>query len=508
MGQLCLNGRWADGALTWTLAPALVGESVQAESLLALYEQGNLQAQGGDLPKALALFQRGLSGFLAIDRPDPHHRVAEAALLWGLGTATDRAERGEGGWRTLLQILGPGGQREQLPLGLAINWSHSATLAGFRHDHYLDVVAILDALQRLGWGDVLQGSREGAEAVRERYQMLAPFRARCFEGLMQEERYSEAIAVAQQALTTQRLCDPNDERSLQLWTTLHSVAQRGTPGFSLENFEEDEDQPEVANLPAVRVVWKGSGRLEWRLGETPEDPNLSALARLYAQAAQTADQGDLAAAVGLYDKGLAAWDQLKHPRSCDAVVRAMMLWGKATLQDRLAAAGSSEAWDTLMKLAEPGRGNALPIPLLLRWTQSAGIIASGLKRLGEVQSLLVFLMEMAQHPQLGKADQELNDELIGRFMYLLEGAYGGLEDDPALAADWTLSLQRKVEPDGLILLPLRELLYDALFRAQRHRQAEAVAAEVLAWARQENDPETAAEWDLKARAAKSATSTN
>jgi tetratricopeptide (TPR) repeat protein len=505
MGQLCLNGQWTDGVLTWKRAAALEDSSTEADRLLALYEEGNLRAQGGDLPKALALFQRGMSAFLAIDKPDAHHRVAEAALLWGLGTATDRAERGEGGWRTLLQIMAPGGQRQQLPLGLAINWSHSATLAGYRHDKYVEVCALLDALQRLGWGDELQGSTEASEAVRERYLMLSPFRARSFEGLMQEERFEEAAQVAGRALETQRQCQPQDEQALQLWLSLQAAAARREPRFSLEGGQEEDPDEAESEMPAIRVMWDGKGKLQWRLGVMPEDPNSSALARLYTEAAQNADAGNATAALKLYERGLAAWDDLKHPRSCDAVVRAMMLWGKATLQESLSEDGSPHAWETLMKLAEPGKGNALPLPLLLSWTQSSVIVATGLRRWPQVQALLIFLMEMAMHPKLGRHDEELSQELIQRFLFLLEGAYASIEDDPVLAAEWVRSLQRKVEPPGLILLPLRDLLFHALTAAKRHHEAEAVATEVLVWARQEGEQETARDWDVKARSAKKAT---
>ena len=189
-------------------------------------------------------------------------------------------------------------------------------------------------------------------------------------------------------------------------------------------------------------------------------------------------------------------------------VRAMMLWGKATLQDRLSEDGSPPAWETLMKLAEPGKGNALPLPLVLSWTQSSVIVATGLRRWPQVQALLIFLMEMATHPRLGRNDEDLSQELIQRFMVLLEGAYAGIEDDPVLAAEWVRSLQKKVEPAGLILLPLRDLLFHALTAAKRHHEAEAVATEVLVWARQEGDGETAQEWEAKARSARKAMPAN
>ena len=91
--MICLKGTWSNGTLTWSQAAPLEGSNPDAERLLSLYEEGNLQAQGGDLPKALAIFQRGISGFIAIDNPDAHLRMAQAALLWGLGTASDRADR-------------------------------------------------------------------------------------------------------------------------------------------------------------------------------------------------------------------------------------------------------------------------------------------------------------------------------------------------------------------------------------------------------------------------------
>ena len=506
MSQLCVNGDWSGSTLTWTRGPALDAQgSAQADRFMSLYEEGNLKAQGGDLPKALALFQRGLSELSTVTDPDPHLRVAEAALLWGLGTALDRTDRDEGGWRALTGILGPHQRREQLPLGLAINWSHSATLAGYRHDRYLEVCALLDGLQRLGWGTELEGSREAAEAVRERYAMLASFRARCFEGLMQEERFEEAAQVAERALLTQRQCDPQDEATLSLWTALQEAATRRQKGFRLpvqaSEHAEVQATPEQGQPPAVRILWDGQGKVEWRLGELPEDPHNSALVRLYAEAAEAADRGDVREALALYDKGLAAWEELRHPRSSDALVHAMMLWGKGCLLDRQAERGSPEAWETLMKLAQPGPGNALPLPLLMSWTGSAVIVATNLGRWNEAQALLVMLMQMAMHPQLGGRDAQLSSLLVHRFLGLLEGVYGALESEPEVAVSWIRALQRKVEPEGLILLPLREILYHSLSATGSHREAEAVAAEVLAWAHQEGDSAAAQVWETRVKAA-------
>lgn len=511
MAQLCLNGRWSDGLLTWTRGEAYEGETPEGDRMLAFYEEGNLYAQGGDLEKALALFQRGLSAFLAIDNPSEGQRMAEAALLWGLGTASDRVDRGETGWRTLLKVLSPGQERKQLPLGLALNWTHSAVMAGYRHDHYLEVVALLDALQRLASSQELDGADPAAlEAVKERYAMLEPYRSRCFEGLMQEERYAEAAQVAQQALETQRSCDPEDQRALALWESLQQAAAEGRPGFRLqadeESFEEEADEPSEMGELALRVRWDGQGPLAWKRGQPPEDPNLSALARLYAEAAQTAAQGDHGKALALYERGLAAWEALKHPRSSDAAVRSMMLLGKASLQDRLGTFDSSDAWSTLLKLAEPKQGAALPLPLLLEWVQACAIVGAGLRKLDEVGHLLVFLMQMSLHPKLGGAHEGLREELTQRFLFLLEGTYGGLEGKPQTAADWLRGLQKRLEPEAMILVPLREILYHALSEAERHREAEAVATEVMIWARQGNDPETALQWELKVRAAQSSMS--
>jgi hypothetical protein len=517
MGQLCLKGNWTGGVLEWERSLPLEASTPQADRLLAFYEEGNMQAQGGDLTKALVTFQKGLSAFLAVKNPGAHERTAEAALLWGLGTALDRAERSEQGWRTLMQILPSKGERDQIPLGLALNWTHSAVLSGYRHDKYLPVAALLDALQRLGWSDALKGADEAVAAVRERYALLSPFRAQCFEGLMQESRFEEASGLAQRALRTLRDSDPENERALQLWSLLDDLAQRRVSNFRLEAIEQGDDQEEDGaivdeQLPALGVRWDGQGRLQWKIGSAPEDPNESALARLYQEAADLADRGDLSQALAAYDKGLAAWSRLPRPRSRDAVVRAMMLWGKATLEDRLSSLdpGSvppEKAWATLLCMVAGGVGTALPLPLLLTWTQSAVIVAAQQKRLEQTHSLLAFLIELALHPRLGGRDADLSQELMSRFLFLLEGTYGGLEHDPALAARWALALQRKIEPRGLILLPLREIVYHALSSAGRHQEAATVAQEVQAWARQEGDAETVEDWSLKLREAReSATS--
>jgi hypothetical protein len=510
MSEICVNGDWSGKSLLWTCAPVQEApRSAEAERLMAFYEEGNLKAQGGDLPRALVVFQKGLSAFAELAEPDAQLKVAEAALLWGLGTALDRTDRDQSGWRTLMEILGPGRRREQIPLGLAINWSHSTTLAGYRHDHYLEVCAMLDALQRLGWGDQLREWPEAVQAVRERYGMLAPFRARCFEGLMQEERFEQAAQVAATALESYRQLQPEQEDSQRFWSSMQEAAAARQSNFRLPQQPGGGTQEGVeppSPLPAVRLVWDGQGRINWRLGESPEDPHNSALVRLYAQAAQAAERGDEAQAMALYDKGLAAWSELKHPRSCDALVRAMMLWGKGCLQDRASQDGSPHAWETLLKLAQPGQGNALPLPLLLSWTQSSVIVASNLRHWGQAQALLVFLMEMAMHPQVGGHDPEISSQLVQRFLSLLEGTYSALDSqgEPELAADWMRSLQRKVEPAGLILLPLREALFHALSAAGRHAEAEAVATEVLLWARQEDDGVAAQAWSERAQAARAA----
>lgn len=538
MSQLCLNGNWEKGGrLTWTRGAALEGSSAEAERLLAFYEEGNVRAQGGDLEKALAVFQRGLSGVQAVDKPDAHVRMAEAALLWGLGTAVDRTDRSEEGWRTLLKVLAPGKSREQLRLGLVLNWTHSAVQAGYRHDKYEEVAALVDAFQRLGWSSELEGADPGSvEAVRERYAMLLSFRARAFEGLMQEERYQEAADLATRALETQRECDSDDSRALDLWEQLREKAVEAKPGFRLsqvagaedsDDFEDDgaseaggiasvdgapgseaaeggdaDGATGVEGFPGVRMRWDGKGPMSWKIGPLPEDPNGSALARIYLEGSQLSKQGDANAAILQFERGLRAWDDLKHPRSSDGLVRVMMLCERATLQDRLSTFDSSDAWQTLLEVSDPRVGIALPLPLLLNWVQTAVIVAAGLGKIESVSHLLVFLVQMSMHPNLGGADPNLHGELTGRFMYLLEGAYGGLQDKPEIAADWMRALQRRLEPDGLILIPLRELLYHALSQAGRHQEAEAVATEVWIWARSgQAPPELALEWEIKVRAA-------
>lgn len=494
--MLCVKGTWSGGTLTWSQTDSLEGTNPEAQRLLGLYEEGNLQAQGGDLPKALAIYQRGISGFMAVDNPDAHLRMAQAALLWGLGTASDRADRDQTGWRTLLQVLAPGKERDQLPLGLALNWSHSAVISGYRHDHYQEVAAILTGLQRLGWGEVLPA--EQAEVVKERFDLLSPFLEQCFEGLMQEERYEEAAALARQAHETQQQCEPDDQEMLDFWARLQEFATEGKPGFRLDAvFPQDEVEPEaVAELPAVRLRWGGEGPLAWKLGKPPEDPNNSALVRLYIEAGQLAQKGEFDKAGAAYERGLQAYDDLKEPRSQDALVRAMMLFDKAALQDR--AGGSFQAWETLLQLAHPRLAISLPLPLVVNWARQTAIVAASLGKLEEVSSLMTFLMQMSIHPRLGQADPDLHQALTTSFMYLLEGAYGGIEDRPAEAVEWLRALQKRVEPQGLMLIPLREVLHHALLQAGEKLQAEAVANEVLSWARQEGDEETAKEWEPKA----------
>lgn len=493
MSQICVDGTW-NGELAWTRS-SLEGETPEANRLLALYEEGNSKAQSGDLGGALALFGRGLAELEAMPDLDVHLRVAEAALLWGLGTALDRSQKGEQGWQTLLRILGPGAPREKLPLGLAINWSHSATLAGFRQGKFEEVCALLDGMYRLGFGDQLQDSTEAMGAVRERFLALAPFRAKCFEGLMRAGRFETAGKVAAGYLSLVGRHEPGDEPTLSFWRGLREAAKSRDENFALE-------EPNGDAQPAVRVLWNGDDdELKWRLEKAPEDPHISSLARLYAEAAHVADRGDKARALELYDEGLAAWQARTNSSSADGVVGAMMLWGKASLQDQLSESGSPEAWDTLMRLAAAEPGVALPLPLLLRWVGSSVIVGTHLKRWAQVRSLLVMLMSMALHPQLGQRDRELHGELIHRFLDLLEGVYGGMEENPAQAADWVRSLQRKVEPSGLILLPLRDLLYHALSAAQRHEEAATVALEVAEWARREGDAKAAQEWEGRVRMA-------
>lgn len=498
--MLCVKGTWTGEGLTWSQTEPLEGTNPEAQRLLGFYEEGNLQAQGGDLPKALAIYQRGISGFIASDNPDAHLRMAQAALLWGLGTAGDRADRDKSGWRTLLQVLAPGQERDQLPLGLALNWTHSSVVSGFRHDQYLEVAEILFGLQRLAWGQILPSAE--AEAVKERFELLSPFLEQCFEGLMQEERYDEAKRLAGKALATQRECDPEDQEMVDFWSQLAEVAEQGEPGFRLDEFfsreqSEDEGEPEApAELPAVRLRWSGEGPLAWKIGLTPEDPNRSALVRLYLEAAELGQKGEFDQAGAAYERGLKAYEELKEPRSGDAFVRAMMLFDKATLQDR--AGSPQQAWDTLLQLAHPRLGTSLPLSMIVNWARQTAIVAATLGRLEEVSSLLTFLMQMSIHPRLGKADADLHQALIKSFMYLLEGAYGGIEDRPSEAIEWLRALQKRVEPQGLMLLPLREVLHHALVQAGEKVQAEAVANEVLSWARQEGHEEIAKEWESKA----------
>ena len=493
--MLCVKGTWNDGTLTWSAAAPLEGTNPEAARLLNLYEEGNLQAQGGDLPKALAIYQRGISGFIAVDNPDAHLKMAQAALLWGLGTASDRADRDQTGWRTLLQVLSPGKERDQLPLGLALNWSHSTVIAGYRHDHYREVAAVLTALQRLGWGDTLP--QDQAEIVKERFELLSPFLEQSFEGLMQEERYQEAAALAKSAHQAQSESDPDDSEMLDFWSRLQEAAAEEKSGFRLdEYFPQDEVDPEtIAEMPAVRLRWSGEGPLAWKLGKPPEDPNRSALVRLYVEAGQHAQKGELDKAGALYERALQAYDELKEPKSSDAFVRAMMLFDKAALQDR--SGSPQQAWQTLLMLAHPKLGISLPLPMIVNWARQSAIVAATLGRYDEVSSLMTFLMQLSIHPRLGQVDPELHQAVTSSFMYLLEGAYGGLEDKPEQAIAWLRSLQKRVEPEGLMLLPLREVLYHALAQAGEKVQAEAVANEVLSWARQEGDEETAKEWESK-----------
>lgn len=511
MAQILVNGEWTDSGVHWSSAPEIGANPPDVMPLLACYEEGNIQAQGGDLPKALALFQKGVSGFLAIAEPGPHHRNAEAACLWGLGTTLDRTEHGQDGWRTLREILRPGSSRPHLPLGLAINWSHSMTVAGYRHDQYLDVCRVLDGLQRLGWGpELAEAPPEARQAVQERYRLLSSFRARCFEGLMQEGRFSEALQVAQAAGRTLEQYQPDQTADRELWQRLEQAAQAAQPNFSLEDLEwelapaSDPEQTE----PVLRLRWDGHTPVQWRAGPAPEDPRRSALIRVYAEASQLAAQGESLKALQLFDKGLQSWAQLKHPRTCDAVVRCMLLLGKASIQDSLATFDSAEAWRSLMQISGRGIGTALPLPLVRSWVQASVVVGSGLRLIEEVIHLLAFLIELSRDPDLTGSRPELSAELVQQFLILLEGAYGGLESSPGLAADWLRALQKRVEHDGLILIPLRELLYHALTQAGRRGEADAVATEVLIWARQEGVPETIMEWELRTKAAQGSASLN
>jgi hypothetical protein len=70
MSEICVNGDWSGKSLLWTCAPVQEApRSAEAERLMAFYEEGNLKAQGGDLPRALVVFQKGLSAFAELAEP-------------------------------------------------------------------------------------------------------------------------------------------------------------------------------------------------------------------------------------------------------------------------------------------------------------------------------------------------------------------------------------------------------------------------------------------------------
>jgi hypothetical protein len=262
----------------------------------------------------------------------------------------------------------------------------------------------------------------------------------------------------------------------------------------------------------LTVHWttEGAPGLQWKLAPAPwsascRGPRDSSLCSLCQAADQARKRGDVAEAISGYDRVLHAYDALQEPSAADQFMWSCAAWSKgATMWNQAVGQGTFEhaplperqqAWRELER-AMAGPASALPKPIsfVLMWTELAMTVAPRCEQWLHHAALGQFAMELGSKLQ---ADPAVRKRLIDLFLDNLAALYHVLVDklgDPTRAVSVARDLQSRCERDGTPLLPVRQIVFEALMAAGQFDEATHEAREVVQWAVRRGDDEVAAPW--------------
>lgn len=500
----CLEIHWQTDAsgpvLPWRPVPPMEVNPDSVQGLLETYEKANGLATAGQVEQALLAFDQGLQAYLALEKPNATQHLLGRSLLWGTGACLERMDRPEEAWGALAEVIRGTCAQSPLPLDLALNWLQSSLVTAQRLQFWGEAVALLNLLLEICWQAEIGKGTPVHPFVQDRWKLLEPVRLQAFEALQQAGEFEAAEFVCSDVLQRIDLGHHPDKDSRGLWASCLAAAQNRQADFRLQQHMAQQDGE--VGPPGVVVHWRaemGLPRLHWSLSNATIGS--SDESRLWLAFAQASRASDSVQALQAYNLGLEAFQKLPEPDLSDRLMRWMLLWGKGVAQDALASQtppiGTREqAWETLRSFAELDVQHPRPLPLLLTWTRSSLIVATSVGRFEEGWQLLDMLFNLAVHPEV-RAFPELREQVLQRFLQWMRNCFDLVPPQQKLT--WAQQAQARLEPPGTVFLPVREILWEALSLSEEKEEARRLAAEVSAWATQQQAPEVAAEWSAKSQ---------
>lgn len=509
--EYCLQVHWgADAAgpvLPWRPTPPLDPDPATAEPLVRLYEQANEHAHANRMQEALNSFAAGIAGYREVQQPSPTQTLLARALLWGQAACLARMGKENEAWPLLERVIDGCSETSPLTVDLVVNWVQSSLVAAQALQMWGESAALLNFLHELSWTAQVGAGTQVHDFILDRWRRLEPLRLATFNGLMKTGQYAAAAALCEYVVSAaqQGRYEAPDQAAV-IWGDLLNAARAQDPQFNLESHLA---QRAGAGEPGVVLQWvvqDGLPRLRWKLVERDAvSADESKLWTRFAEASRAADGGNLVGALSAHNGGLQEFDRLAQPGAADRLVRWMLLWGKGVTLDTLAGQDSrmatrEQAWQTLCAVASGDGEAGRPIPLVLTWVRSSLVVGVGTGHFAECIQLLDLLFGLAVHPEIRELP-ELRSEIMTRFITFLQNCHDSIRSEygPERAREFALLAQKGLEPAGVVFLPVREILWDALQLCGEQEQARQVVREVAAWARENGAPDIAGEWEKRAQ---------
>lgn len=363
-------------------------------------------------------------------------------------------------WPTLMLAFGPNNSPRLVPVAFATEWVERVAELAPRVEEWPVLASALVFLFQL---TSKAGPLQGHPRARQAWERLQELREDCFLHLEGVEKADFAELVCDQMSMAQ------DAAGLARWEALAEEAAR-------------EATPAPWNLTA-EANWSDPERIELTLQpeEPPDLTTAGSALRSYQEAAALSDRNQLQEGLDAYRAALSGFE----PRGeAEELLRAMMLWGKATNLDRM---GQLEAsWQTLGEIFSPGKKLRLPLRFFVSWLQSSVIVAARSGRGGAAAVLLSLLHELVSRDL-----PEAHAHLVESFCDLLGGTVEHLaRPRPEDALDWLDEHGARLGQSPQLLA----LRFDLLTHLLRFEEALAISGQMIAQARALGDGVLEREW--------------
>ncbi len=370
----------------------------------------------------------------------------------------------EEGWTTLMMAFGPNNSPRLVPVDFAADWVEQVADLAPRVEEWPVLASALVFLFQLTHK---QGPLQGHPKAEAAWKRVQDLREATFSHLEGVEKADFAEQVCDQMSMAQ------DSAGLARWEALAEEAAR-------------EATPTPWNLTA-EANWSDPEKIELMLHPEPH-PDLTeagpALQR-YQEAAALSDRNRLQEGLDAYRAALQGFQPVGPAQE---LLRAMMLWGKATNLDRLDQLEAS--WQTLGEIFSPGKKIRLPLRFFVSWLQSSVIVAARSGRGGAAAVLLTLLREL-----VSRELPEAHEHLVDSFHDLVSGTVEELSrPHPEEGLAWLDEHGARLSSDGPLPYLVEALRFDLLTHMLRFDEALEVSRRVMAEARADGDTEIEEDW--------------